>query len=321
MREPRHEPVMVAEVGAALVGHQRIVVDATVGLGGHAEALLEAGAGLLIGLDRDEDALGIARARLARFGPRVELHHATFRELASVLGPRRPTAVLADLGVSSLQLDEADRGFSFARSGPLDMRMDRTQVLGVQELIAASSVERLEAILKAGEVGRLSGRYARALKEARRLETTEDLAVLVERATPARARTTRRHPATLVFQALRMAVNDELGQLAALLPTAFRALETEGVLAVLAYHSLEDRLVKRFFALAERGGADPSVPAGSWEPALVRSPRRAIRPRADEVARNPRSRSARLRIAHKVRELDLSDVWREEVRPWLVAPQ
>jgi 16S rRNA (cytosine1402-N4)-methyltransferase len=314
MGEWRHVPVLLDEVVRLLGEGGGLVVDATVGLGGHAEALLAAGIDYLVGLDRDEEALAVARERLERFGTRCELHHARFAELEAVLAGRRARGVLADLGVSSLQLDRPDRGFSFQRPGPLDMRMDRAAALDAAAIVARSPQDQLEAILRAGDVpGGLARRYARVLKELGLAPTTHELAAAIEAATPRAARHRAHHPATLVFQALRIAVNDELGELIAFLPAAFRTLEVGGLLCVLSYHSLEDRLVKRFLALAERGGAPASTPAGSWEPALQRSPRAAVRPSPEEVARNPRARSARLRVARKLRDVDLASSWRQEV--------
>ncbi|ACU54183.1 S-adenosyl-methyltransferase MraW [Acidimicrobium ferrooxidans DSM 10331] len=316
MAEPIHLPVMVAEVVRAVEPQGRRVLDVTVGLGGHAAALLDAGAALVIGLDRDPEALHLAARRLEAFGDRFEPVRGTFRDLARVVGARRIDAVIADLGVSSLQLDHAQRGFSFRLAGPLDMRMDPEAPTSAASLLASLDEDGLTELLRRGEVGPLARRYARAILAAMPT-TTEQLAEVVVEATPPSRRTTRRHPATLVFQALRLAVNDELGQLTALLPAAFEALEVGGVLAVLTYHSLEDRLVKRFFEVAERGGAPRTTPAGSWTSVLERRPRRGVVPSDDEVARNPRARSARLRVARKLAVADLAPAWEREVHEWL----
>ncbi len=315
-----HRPVMLREVVEAMAPQGQVLVDVTVGLGGHTQALLDSGAELVIALDRDAQALALARERLERFGPRVELHHARFSALADVLGGRRVGGVLADLGVSSLQLDHPDRGFSFSKAGPLDMRMDPSSGRPAWELLAELDEGQLERLLRVGELGPLAGRLARAIKAAGPIATTAELAAVVERATPERARRRAHHPATLVFQALRLAVNDELSELVTLLPLAVDALECGGSLVVLAYHSLEDRTVKRFVALAERGGLPARVPRGEWDPILVRHHPKALRPRADEVAANPRARSARLRAARKRRDGDLARAWREEVRRWLAVP-
>lgn len=316
MAEPIHHPVMVREVVDAIQPAGRRVLDATVGLGGHAAALLDAGAALVIGLDRDPEALRLAELRLEPFGDRFEPVRGTFRDLAHAVGTRRVDAVVADLGVSSLQLDRGQRGFSFRHAGPLDMRMDPEAPTSAASILASLDEDGLTQLLRRGEVGPLARRYARAILAAMPT-TTNQLAEVIVEATPPAQRTTRRHPATLIFQALRLAVNDELGQLVALLPAAFAVLEVGGVLAIITYHSLEDRLVKRFFEVAERGGAPRSTPAGSWSSALERRPRRGLRPGEDEVANNPRARSARLRVARKLVAVDLAPAWEKEVHGWL----
>ena len=291
-----HLPVMRAEVLAHLQpARAGLFVDCTVGLGGHACALLEAGATRLIGLDRDPDALAEARLTLAPWADRVELVHADYRDLDSVLdrsGVQLIDGALADLGVSSLQFDAPGRGFSFQRDEPLDMRMDRTGGDTAADLVArATERELADAIYAYGEE-RSSRRIARALVEARRvqaIQTTGRLATIVRRALPRRGRV-RIDPATRTFQALRIWVNRELVGLDHFLETAVRRLRAGARLVVITFHSLEDRIVKHTFrALAEGERATVKV--------LTRKP---IVPGDEEVLRNPRARSAKLRAAERV---------------------
>lgn len=285
-----------------------IVLDATVGLGGHAAALLEADHGLsIIGLDRDQEAIERARQRLQAFGDRVRLVRRPFAELSDVLeelGAPPLAAILADLGCSSLQLDTAERGFSFRHDGPLDMRMSglgRTAA----DLVADAPEEELVRVLREYGEERRARRVARAIVERRRrhpIRTTGELASLVA-GVVGRSSSDRIHPATRTFQALRIAVNDELGQLERFLEPAVRALRPGGRLAVIAFHSLEDRIVKH--ALRRFEGAcvcPPDIPVCVCRPErLVRIlTRRAERPDQREVERNPRARSARLRVAERV---------------------
>lgn len=270
-----------------------LFVDCTVGLGGHSRALLEAGASRLLGLDRDPDALQIASRALAQWGDRVELVHADYRDLERVLDERRIEHVaggLADLGVSSMQLDEEGRGFSFRRDEPLDMRMDRTQGNTAAELLRdAEEAELADIIFRHGEE-RFSRRIARAIVQARReapVERTGQLAEIVRRAVPRRGYQ-RIDPATRTFQALRIWVNGELDRLDLFLTAATRRLRTGARLAVITFHSLEDRIVKHTFRALERG-----------EAALRVLTRRPLVPAEDEVARNPRARSAKLRVIER----------------------
>lgn len=293
---PEHVPVMSAEVVRALApGRGGLFVDCTLGLGGHAAAVLEAGAGRLIGIDRDGDALAIAGERLARWGGRVELVHADYRELDRVLDARavaEADGILADLGVSSLQFDGEGRGFSFQRDEPLDMRMDRSGGPTAADLIADLPEEDLAgAIYRFGEE-RYSRRIARAIVEARQaapVETTGQLAAIVRRAVPRKGYSPI-HPATRTFQALRIAVNRELEGLDEFIGVACRRLAPGGRLVVLAFHSLEDRVVKHTL----RGLA------GGDAPEFRLLSRRALRPGDDEVAANPRARSAKLRAIERV---------------------
>jgi 16S rRNA (cytosine1402-N4)-methyltransferase len=295
MTAPQHVPVMTREV-VALLRPERggLYVDCTVGLGGHARALLEAGAERLIGLDRDPDALAVARETLAPWSDRIELEHADYRDLPSVLTARGITGcdgALADLGVSSLQLDAADRGFSFRRDEPLDMRMDRSQGPTLAQLLRDIDEGPLaDAIFQFGEE-RFSRRIARAIVMAREraaLETTGQLADVVRRAVP-RKGYQRIDPATRTFQALRIMVNRELEGLDAFLASAAERLLAGARLAVISFHSLEDRIAKHGFRALERAGA-----------ALRIVTKRPLMPSEAEVEANPRARSAKLRAIERL---------------------
>ncbi len=309
MTEFIHEPVLLEEVLSALQpAAGRLYVDGTVGGGGHAEAILEVSGpdGRLVAFDRDDWALKAAVRRLARFGDRLELHWEPFASLAKRLAKASCDGVLLDLGVSSPQLDEAERGFSFQAEGPLDMRMDRRQPVSAEQLVNELEVGELATIF--WELGgeRQSRRIALAIVEQRdmqRIETTTQLADTVERACPRRG--ARTHPATGVFQALRMAVNDELGQVQAGLDAAWSVLKPGGRLAVITFHSGEDRLVKQFSRrLAKsyrvRGEVDVPELREPREPLARELSRKAIKPGDAEVGRNPRSRSAQLRAMEKL---------------------
>jgi 16S rRNA (cytosine1402-N4)-methyltransferase len=291
-----HLPVLTAEVIEQLQpGRGGVFVDCTVGLGGHSTALLAAGAGRIIGLDRDLDALDRARAVLAPWLQRVELVHADYRSLDSVLerlGVPLVDGALADLGVSSVQLDTPGRGFSFQRDEPLDMRMDRSGGDTAADLLARSSeLELADAIFQFGEE-RYSRRIAHALVDARRqapIDTTGRLAAIVRRAIPRRG-FMRIDPATRTFQALRIWVNRELEGIERFLQAAARRLRSGGRLVVITFHSLEDRIVKHTFrALAQPDVATLRV--------LTKKP---IVPAEAELRRNPRARSAKLRAAERV---------------------
>lgn len=311
-----HRPVLLQESldGLALrPGHR--VVDGTVGGGGHAEAILRliGPTGILLGLDVDEEALAAAAARLAPSGDRVHLERASFRELRRVLqklGWSQIDAVLLDLGVSSRQLDAPERGFRFSEETadvtPLDMRMDQRLPATAADLLSSANAAELERLLR--EYGELPGAYrlARAIDETRRttpLRTVRDLLRVVEAARVGGGR--RHHPATLVFQALRIAVNDELGALAEAIDASIASLAAGGRLVVLSYHSLEDRLVKQRLRTEARGCICPPK-----QPVCTcgKSPRvrivttRAVRASDEEVRDNPRARSARLRVAERLPE-------------------
>jgi 16S rRNA (cytosine1402-N4)-methyltransferase len=303
--EATHEPVLVEEIVRLLAAEPARAglraVDATVGLGGHAAALLAAlpPDARLLGIDRDPDALEIARRRLERFGPRVILVHARFSDLGRILvdsGLGAADLVLADLGASSLQLDQAGRGFSFRATAALDMRMDPTTGETAAELLGRSSESEIARLLAEFGEEPAARRIARALAAAEPPATTEELRALVARVVGARVG--RRDPATLTFQALRIAVNHELEELDALLEAVPRLLAPGARLAILAYHSLEDRRVKEAFrGWTARCVCPPALPVCrcGGVPRALRLTRGAHQSSAAEVERNPRSRSARLR--------------------------
>ncbi len=292
---PTHDPVMVAETVEWLEPSRGgLFVDCTVGLGGHSRALLAAGASRLLGLDRDPDALRIAARTLAEWGDRVELVHADYRDLGRILDDRGISGMagaLADLGVSSMQFDEEGRGFSFRRDEPLDMRMDRTQGPTAADLVRDSEEQELANVIFEYGEERFSRRIARAIVRAREsapVTSTGQLADIVRRAVPRRGYQ-RIDPATRTFQALRIWVNRELEQLDGFLAEASRRLLAGARLAVISFHSLEDRIVKHTFRALERG-----------EAALRVLTRRPLVPGDEEVARNPRARSAKLRVIERL---------------------
>ena len=292
--EARHAPVLVAEVVAALAPRpDGAYVDCTLGLGGHTAALLAAGAGRVIGIDRDEQAIAIARARLGSDADRVEFVHADYRELPRVLrerGIERVSGVMADLGVSSMQLDDASRGFSFRMSGPLDMRMDPSRGPSLAERLAGIDETTLaDVIFRFGDE-RKSRRVARAIVAARdrgELDSTLALASAVRRGVGAGS-WQRIDPATRTFQALRIWVNGELDGLEQFVDDAVAVLEPAGRLAVIAFHSHEDRAMKHTMRRL--------VAAGT----VTQATRRPTIPTDSEIAANPRARSARLRVVEKV---------------------
>jgi len=290
-----HAPVMPAEVLHYLRPERGgLFLDCTVGLGGHARALLDAGAARVVGLDRDADALAQARRALEAVADRVELVHADYRAFEAVLDARdlsRVDGLLADLGVSSMQLDAPGRGFSFQRDEPLDMRMDRTSGETAADLVARSTERQLaDAIFQYGEE-RFSRRVARAIVGARAdapVATTGRLASIVRRAIPRRG-PRRIDPATRTFQALRIWVNRELDGLDRFIEAAARRLREGARLVVISFHSLEDRIVKHTLRALEQRGEGVKV--------LTKKP---VVPSDDEVQRNPRARSAKLRAAERV---------------------
>lgn len=296
-----HQTVLLREAVSLLrPGVGRVIVDGTLGGGGHAEALLEAGAEV-VGVDRDPRALAAASERLSRFGGAFRAVKGDFGDLAHLVD--RPVhGVLLDLGVSSPQLDEAGRGFSFQVEGPLDMRMGEEGPTAA-ELIESTPVDELERIIREYGEERFAGRIARVLKETRP-QTTLAAAEAVKRAVPRAAWPKKIHVATRTFQALRMAVNHELSSLERALAALPEALEVGGVAAVITFHSLEDRAVKRAFRdLEGRCTCPPGLPVcgcgarGTFAPVT----RRPITASEEEIARNPRARSAHLRAVEKLR--------------------
>ncbi|MEW6552872.1 MAG: 16S rRNA (cytosine(1402)-N(4))-methyltransferase RsmH [Actinomycetota bacterium] len=308
--EVKHVPVMLAEVVGCLRPRPgSVLVDATLGEGGHALALLEemGGEGCLIGLDRDAEALQRALERL-RGQPCLALFHARFSRLQEVLeelGVAAVDGVLFDLGVSSLQLEEAERGFSFHQPARLDMRMDAGQELDAWKVVNEYEERELARIIRWYGEERWSARIARGIALARKrssIDTTDRLAEVVRESIPAAARRTGGHPARRTFQAIRMEVNGELRELEQALPQALHALASGGTLVAISYHSLEDRLVKRFFAAnGSRCACAPQADectCGAAEGLRILTSR-PLRPSEREVEENPRARSAKLRAARK----------------------
>ena len=308
MREFAHKPVMLVEVLEAIQPRSGgKYADGTVGGAGHSAVILQGSApdGWLFGMDRDGEALEAARRRLAEFAGRFELRRGNFSELADWIPPGSCDGALLDLGVSSPQLDWPERGFSFQTEGPLDSRMDRRQERNAADLVNGESEQELARIFWELGEERQSRRFAKAIfeqRKAKRFETTKELADFIERLAPRRGK--RTHPATQVFQALRMAVNDELDSLRHGLEAAVKILKPGGRLAVITFHSLEVRAVREFGQERTRdysfeGEVDvpefrkPRVPELRWVQ------RKAIQPSAAEVNANPRSRSAQLRVLEK----------------------
>ena len=304
-----HRPVLCAETVEWLdPARGGLFVDATLGLGGHAEALLEAWPGVrILGIDRDPDARELAAQRLARFGSRVEIAAGDFRAMDELVGARAVAGVLADLGVSSLQLDRAERGFSFRADGPLDMRMGRDGATAAELLNRMTEAELTRLFRESGEEPQ-ARRVARTIVRERAqapISTTIELASLVRRAKRGRGGRggdrDRIDPATLVFQALRIEVNDELSALSEMLERATALLERDGRLVVISYHSLEDRIVKNRFRDLARGEVDPVTGRTRSETRVLEVlTRKPIAPATPELVRNPRSRSARLRAARRI---------------------
>jgi 16S rRNA (cytosine1402-N4)-methyltransferase len=308
-----HVPVLTERVlgllAPAVVDRPAVIVDGTLGLGGHASALLAAHPDLtVVGLDRDPEALAASRERLAPYASRVRLVHAVYDALPSVLaelGLAEVDGVLFDLGVSSLQLDESRRGFAYAQDAPLDMRMDPTAGPTAADVVNGYSAAELARVLREYGEERFAGRIAAAIVRERTREpftSTARLADLVRDAIPAATRRTGGHPAKRTFQALRIEVNHELDALRAVLPAAIDALRVGGRIVVLSYQSLEDRLVKH--ALAE--GARDHTPEGLPVPLpehgpILRLLTRGEGPTDAEVTANPRAASARVRAAERIR--------------------
>jgi 16S rRNA (cytosine1402-N4)-methyltransferase len=304
----QHIPVMYAEVLEALaIAPGKAFIDATVGLGGHAAGILERSGpdGLLMGLDADPRAQELARARLAPYGARVSMvqgRHDDLGRLARQHGFAQVHGVLLDLGVSSLQLDDAGRGFSFREDGPLDMRMGPDRTLTAAEIVNTWEEEDLAHVIYTYGEERYSRRIARAICARRPFRTTQPLADLIAQVLGRREKI---HPATRTFQALRIAVNDELGSLERVLPQARDLLAPGGRLVVIAFHSLEDRIVKQFIQSEARDCVCPPrapVCVCGHRATLRAITKKPLRPSEAEIASNPRSRSARLRVAERLGE-------------------
>ena len=307
-----HRPVMVDEVRELLLpSPPGVLLDATLGGAGHSRAVLEAAPQLrLIGLDQDPSAVAAARTRLADagFGDRAVVVQARFDHLAQVLDDHRVpglAAVLFDLGVSSPQFDRGDRGFSYRHDAPLDMRMDPGSPVSARDVVNDWPAARLLQLLRENGEGRFAGRIVRAIEAARPVESTGQLAEIVRTAIPAAARRTGGHPARRVFQAIRIAVNEELDVLPVALDAALEALVPGGRCVVISYHSGEDRIVKERFRTAATGGCTcpPGLPCVCGAVPTVRLlTRRALRPSEAEVAGNRRAESARLRAVERLTE-------------------
>jgi 16S rRNA (cytosine1402-N4)-methyltransferase len=313
MMEVGHQPVMPDEVLGTLAPQPgSLQIDATVGGGGHTERILEAASpdGRVLGLDADEAAIDRVARRLARFGSRLVLRRANFRELAVVApaaGFGAVDGLLFDLGLSSFQLGDTERGFGFRAGGTLDMRFDTSRGAPAMELLATLSADELAALFRRYGEEPAAWRIAKAIVAARAkapVRTAEELASLVERVAPGNPRQRRRtHPATRVFQALRIAVNGELDALEAGLAAAVDLLRPGGRLVVLSYHSLEDRIVKQFLNAERRGCTCPPqapVCVCGRSPRLRLVTRPSLTPTEAEVDANPRARSARLRAAERL---------------------
>ena len=286
-----------------------VVVDGTLGMGGHSEAILQAFPDVhLIGIDRDTQAIDIATKRLAPFADRTDIVHAVDDELPEVLddlGVEAISAILLDLGVSSLQLDEDERGFSYSRPAPLDMWMDRSQTLTAAEVLATYSETELRRILREYGEEKMAGRIAKIIVTDRKdtpWETSQQLAAMLGRVLPESKK--KSHPAKRTFQALRIEVNDELGVLRTALPAALEALHIGGVAVIESYQSLEDTIVKKIFRSATTTSAPPDMPVipDELQPWLTEIIRGAELADSEEADRNPRAKSVRLRAVQKIRE-------------------
>jgi 16S rRNA (cytosine1402-N4)-methyltransferase len=310
----RHVPVLLDRVlellAPALDRPGAVHVDATLGMGGHAEAVLLRHPGArVVGLDRDTQALDLARGRLAAFGDRVTYVHAVYDELGAVLddlGIEAYDSALFDLGVSSLQLDEADRGFAYAQDAPLDMRMDQTRGMTAADVLNGYGAADLERILRTWGEERFARKVAAAIvreRQARPFERSGQLVDLLRRTIPMASQRTGGHPAKRTFQALRIEVNAELDVWERALTVAVDRLAVGGRLAVLAYHSLEDRPTKRAFAAGAASTTPPGLPVELPEhaPVLRLLTRGAEEASPEEQARNPRSASVRLRAVERIR--------------------
>ncbi len=295
----KHTPVLMNEVVLNLkVGSSGVYVDGTVGGGGHAEAILNASkpSGVLVGIDRDSEALKVSKARLKGFGGRVQLMHRSFDRIAEcvqAIGFNAVNGVIFDLGISSMQLDDPLRGFSFRAEGPLDMRMDQGMTRMASHVVNESSEAELGRIFWEYGEERYGRRVARGIAERRLLRpilTTGELKDVVRCAVPASYRASRLHCATRVFQAIRIAVNEELNLLSQGIDAAVSILSPGGRMAVISFHSLEDRIVKHAFRAMAR----------ATNPVVAEVFKKPLRPSVDEQRQNVRSRSAKLRVIEKI---------------------
>ena len=309
--EPKHVSVLLSEcIEALCIKPDGIYVDGTLGLGGHSSEIAKRlTTGLLIGIDRDETAIERAGARLAPYGERVRLVHGNFSDVASILdrlGIDAVDGMLFDLGVSSPQLDEAQRGFSYMQDAPLDMRMDGSASLSAHDVVNTWPESRLKQILYDYGEERYAPRIASAIVRARQerpIETTLELVEIIRSAMPAAALREKQHPAKRTFQAIRIAVNDELGAVQTMMDTAPDKLRPGGRLAVISFHSLEDRIVKNGIRRREDGCTCPRdfpVCTCGFVQTLRSVSRKPILPSPEEQTANPRARSAKLRVAEHV---------------------
>ena len=302
-----HDPVMVREITELFAGVPHgFVLDATLGGAGHTTAILDAHPGLsVLGLDRDPAALAASRERLAPYGDRVMLQHRRFDDLDAAMleaGIAELSGALFDLGVSSHQFDSGERGFSYRHDAPLDMRMDTTEVTTAADVVNQASEIEIAQILREYSDEKFAGRIARAIVSARPIHTTSELADIVASAIPAPARRRGGHPAKRTFQALRISLNKELEILPNAIDSAVRRTGSGGRVAVLSYHSGEDRIIKARFKQHATGGCEcPSqLPCGCGAQRIVQLVRVSSKPSAVEQEKNPRSTSARLRVAEVI---------------------
>ncbi|NKX54950.1 16S rRNA (cytosine(1402)-N(4))-methyltransferase RsmH [Arthrobacter mobilis] len=300
---------------AAEASGRAVVVDATLGMGGHSEAMLRRFPRLhLIGIDRDEQALALAGERLAEFRDRTDLVHAVYDQIGEVLADLGVEAVdgaLFDLGVSSLQLDERERGFAYSYDAPLDMRMDTSRGMTAADVVNGYSQEELARIIRMWGEEKFAGRIAAAIVAARQAEafaTTGQLVETIRKVVPAAAARTGGHPAKRTFQALRIEVNEELHVLERAIPATMEALALGGRIVVMSYHSLEDKIVKGFFATGSRSSAPPGFPVelDEHKAQFKRLTKGTEVPTEEEIRENPRAASARLRAVERIRNRSAS---------------
>ncbi len=297
MRENFHQPVMVAEVVRLLCAKENgIFLDCTLGLGGHAEAILEASSpdGVLIGIDVDEDALEIAKKNLSRFNDRVKFVYGNFKNADKIikeLNVNSVDGVLLDLGLSSLQIEKSERGFSFMKDGPLDMRMDKNNSITAEEIINNYRIDELQRIISEYGEERYAKRIAKKIGEIRRkkrIRTTTELVNIINSVVLGSGSKRRIHPATRTFQALRIAVNQELENLKEFFSIALSILKKGGRLVVISFHSLEDRIVKLTFKKWEKEGSFKILT------------QKVVTPSEEEILANPRAGSAKLRAGERI---------------------